>query len=712
MSSLGERIQKFRDGALPREELFSSVERELAEHRTPPEVLLQQLNSEHAKAPLPKELHGELAKRISRWLSDHTMIRPASPAMDDRTILKAKDTSETELLPLRPNADGTTPSTDVPIQPRMHVKVGSILLSRFKLMEQVGVGGMSRVYKAIDLRKVEARSPDPYLAVKVLTVAFSDYFGSIAVLHREADKLQTLTHPNIVRVIDCDRDGQSVFMTMEYLDGVALKSTIQAPTFTGMSQSEAVPLIERIALALAFAHKKGIVHGDLKPGNVIITKAGEVKVIDFGIARFLAKTKDGDPPEEWEQPHALTPSYASPEMMEAREPDPRDDVYALACMAHEVLTGVHPFARESATAARDAGLKAIRHARLTHRQFKAILGGLDFDRQKRTASVERFIDEFRGVEGRGRKRAAIAASIFAVAVLAAGFAFSPWFGSNAKKTSATPGTVFRDCPTCPLMRVLPAGQFKQGSPSEALDGLDFERPAHDVTIGAPFAAGVNEVTIGEFTDFIEATQREMHGCAVYDGEWQLHTELNWRTALPGQTAAHPVTCVSWDDATAYALWLSQQTDQRYRLPSASEWEYAARAETTNVQPRRDESTVCRLANVADRSAAERYPGWSVAGCADGFVAASPVGSFSANSFGLRDMLGNAFEWVDDCWYDTYHGAPIDGVARKQASCTEHEARGGSWFTPPQFVRVAYRNRFATQYRASSLGFRVVREIHP
>jgi formylglycine-generating enzyme required for sulfatase activity len=116
--------------------------------------------------------------------------------------------------------------------------------------------------------------------------------------------------------------------------------------------------------------------------------------------------------------------------------------------------------------------------------------------------------------------------------------------------------------------------------------------------------------------------------------------------------------------------------------------------------------------VADQSAAQRFPGWETFPCNDGYVSTAPVGSFKANAFGLSDLLGNVFEWVEDCWHPDYNGAPRDGSARLDGDCKEHELRGGSWFSAPRFVNASYRNRFETDYRSSAVGFRLVREIAP
>jgi formylglycine-generating enzyme required for sulfatase activity len=276
-----------------------------------------------------------------------------------------------------------------------------------------------------------------------------------------------------------------------------------------------------------------------------------------------------------------------------------------------------------------------------------------------------------------------------------------------------PGSVIRDCPTCPALTIVPAGRFKQGSNHADGNSAEFERPPHWVLIGHPFAISTNAVTVDEFRSFIAATGRDMRGCDTYEDRWRIRPDAGWENPGFVQTGSHPVTCVSWDDAKAYAGWLSKTTGHRYRLPSAAEWEYAARAGGEAVRPwNPDGSGACASANVADQRAARRYPGWTVFPCDDGYVYTAPVGSFKANSFGLNDMLGNVFQWTDDCWHADYTGVPTDGSSRTYGDCSERELRGGSWFTTPDFVRASYRNHFGVNYRASTVGIRLVRAIAP
>jgi formylglycine-generating enzyme required for sulfatase activity len=599
---------------------------------------------------------------------------------------------------------------------------GSMLLGRFRLAALIGEGGMSRVYKALDLRKVEAGAADPYIAIKVLTVPFANYSDAMAVLSREANSLQSLTHPNIVRVFDCDRDGDIVFMTMELLSGQSLFDKMRATQGAGgLSRDHSRRLIKSIANALDFAHGKNILHGDLKPGNIFVTDAGEIKVIDFGLARLMVQPGDVQPQaaaNAADRLRALTPAYASPEMLEHDAPDPRDDVYALACVAWKLMTGKLPFQGKDASAARNVA-QLVRPPGLTRREFRALCHALHFERAKRTPSARQFLAEWNGA---GRKiswpvAAGIAVSSAAVIAAAVVLALHP--AAHKGRTQAhrvatapaapSPGTVFRDCPTCPLLKVLPAGDFQEGSAAGA-EALAFEMPQHKVSIAYTFAAGVYDVTVGEFSEFAAATGAAAHACATYDGTWRVNPSVTWKNAIESQTPSHPVSCVSWRDAKDYAEWLSRRTHQTYRLPSASEWEYASRAGSSAQVPWTAPADACSYANVADQTAARRYQGWKVLPCTDQYVQQAPVGSFKANAFGLYDTLGNVFQWTEDCWTDDYQGAPLDGSARTAGDCAQHELRGGSWFTQPEFVRTSYRNRFDSDYRSTSVGFRLIREI--
>ena len=244
-----------------------------------------------------------------------------------------------------------------------------------------------------------------------------------------------------------------------------------------------------------------------------------------------------------------------------------------------------------------------------------------------------------------------------------------------------PKDAFKDCAECPEMVVIPAGEFMMGSN----DGD--EKPVHKVAIGRPFAVGTFEVTFAEWD-----------ACLVASGCKHKPEDRGWGRGR------QPVINVSWNDATKeYLPWLSRKTGKTYRLLTEAEWEYAARGVT---------SATAVHATYAWGNDISKSQG-NCDGCGSPWdnKQTAPVGSFAANAFGLHDMHGNVWEWVQDCWHDTYHGAPTDGRATPDASPCERGFRGGSWISGPQFLRSAVRNRIQPGGRGSVIiGFRVARTL--
>ena len=271
---------------------------------------------------------------------------------------------------------------------------------RFVLETLIGQGGMGVVYKVLDKRKQEARDRNPYIAMKILSEEFRKHPDSLVALQREAVKAQALAHPNIITVHDFDRDGTTVFMTMELLEGQTLNKLISSHKLSGVPKEKAVPLIRAMAEALSYAHKKGIVHSDLKPGNVFLTRTEEVKVLDFGIARAVTTELRPDADKtvfDAGALGALTPAYASAEMLRGAEPAPADDVYALGVIAYELLTGRHPFDRVPADSARLQGLPVPAPIPgVSRRQRRAVQKALRLDRAERQSDARAFLREFDG----------------------------------------------------------------------------------------------------------------------------------------------------------------------------------------------------------------------------------------------------------------------------------------------------------------------------
>jgi formylglycine-generating enzyme required for sulfatase activity len=246
----------------------------------------------------------------------------------------------------------------------------------------------------------------------------------------------------------------------------------------------------------------------------------------------------------------------------------------------------------------------------------------------------------------------------------------------------TPNANFAECFGCPKMVVVPAGEFTMGSPGHEQGRYSDERPQHKVTIPRAFAVSKFEVTFDEWD-----------ACVIVGGCAWPAPETGWGRGT------QPAINVSWDDAQQYMAWLSRRTGKTYRLLSEAEWEYAARAGSADTAYFWGDE-------IGDGNA-------NCDGCGsqwDGKQTA-PVGSFAASPFGLHDMNGNVFEWVQDC-YQPYGEAPSDGSARTSEDCKLRIVRGGSWLDEPRDLRSAVRFRNPPDVRYNSVGFRVARTLTP
>lgn len=265
--------------------------------------------------------------------------------------------------------------------------------------------------------------------------------------------------------------------------------------------------------------------------------------------------------------------------------------------------------------------------------------------------------------------------------------------SAADKTLA-PGDIFRDCENCPEMVVIPAGRFLMGAPESDADRQANEGPQHEVTIPAPFAVAKFEVTREQFAAFAGDTGWEtVEACITYEnGSWEARPGRTWRDPGFPQDASHAVDCVTFDDAEGYVEWLSRKTGEAYRLLTEAEWEYTARAgAATRFFFGDDSAVLCRYANGADQSAKALFPDWTWANdCDDRHPFTAPVGTFEPNGFGLYDVTGNVWEWVSDCFHDSYDGAPGDSSSWTDPDCEFRAVRGGGLFDSPGVMRLTFR----------------------
>jgi serine/threonine protein kinase len=322
------------------------------------------------------------------------------PPFSDKTVMRPRRLASTEqvdpvsALPADPaRATGGTQTA-----PSAYGAMsGSVLAGQYVLESIVpggGSGATGVVYKARDLVLEEALDRNPYVAIKVLNEAFTRDPESMAALHGQYKKALQLSHPNIVKVQNFSRDGETVFIVMELLEGKCLSEVIAAASNQGLRLREALRTILALARGLAYAHQLGIVHSDFKPSNAFVTREGTVKVLDFGIARPI-RQGEGESGESDKgsdvalaaEPRAVKSLWASCEQIEGADVDPRDDVYALAVVSYELLTGRHPFGGKDAVTARNARLKPRQVPGLSRRQWHTLSAALSFSRNQRPADA-------------------------------------------------------------------------------------------------------------------------------------------------------------------------------------------------------------------------------------------------------------------------------------------------------------------------------------
>jgi len=363
---------------------------------------LKEICEQGAAGPVdtgPRSGSGGVHDRKASGAEESTRQRGSDPAAGET---RRADTDSTRARSQSGASSGSHPSGGWITNPSQWddetktLEPGTVLKERFVLEEVLGRGGMGTVFHAKDLRKEEAQDRYPYVAVKILNEDFRKHPDSLKALQREARKAQALAHPNIVAVYDFDRDGQLVFLVMELLEGTSLERLIKDGSRRGLPPTEALRILRGLGAALAHAHEKGVVHCDFKPANAFRCGDGSIKVFDFGIARAIARqnTRSGYTTRfDAGSLGALTPGYASCELELGGEPDPRDDVFALACVAYELFSGKHPYDHASALEAERSGVKLEPIEGLDRRTWRGLQRGLAFARKDRTPTIQEFIAE-------------------------------------------------------------------------------------------------------------------------------------------------------------------------------------------------------------------------------------------------------------------------------------------------------------------------------
>nr|WP_036231830.1 bifunctional serine/threonine-protein kinase/formylglycine-generating enzyme family protein [Massilia sp. JS1662] len=659
---------------------------------------------------------------------------------------------------------------------------------RYRLERLIAQGGMGEVWQATDLATHAELGHSAQVALKILPPRLTENSLHAKLLIEEAARARQLAHQHIVRVYDWAQDPAtgSYFIIMECLDGEDLDTLLAR--VGRLDLERALDVLAPVAAALDYAWERHhLVHRDIKPANVFLARGGDVKLLDFGIA---ARARAGG--LALEAPASSgTAGYRAPEASgTGGVPDRGLDVYAVAVMLYQMLTGALPagagparpealndaqwavlraaFAQdpgqrpasvtdllarlqaapvvdEAARLAADAiekerAARELAARRLAQAQAEAAAKA-QLERQRREqeraaklaaeaaraarkealrqqllerraaeaekARLEREEAQRKLVQAKAaavyiaeQKRARLEEAARAQAVL------TQLMPTPASPVADTEG-VLRDRflggdAKGPELVLLPTGRFQMGSPEHerkiAMDAgsqpgwLARELPQHWVGIEKPIAMGRYPVTVGEWRVFVASTG------------WRPSGETEWDAPGFAQTDRHPVVGVNWFDAIRYVRWLSEATGKSYRLPSEAEWEYACRAGTKTAFSFGDTITTDQ-ANYDGNFTYNSGPRGEYR------RGTTPVGMFPPNAWGLFDMHGNVWEWVQDVVHDNYDGAPLDGSAWEEGGDQVRRIlRGGSWLYNPRYLRSALRNGFSAALSNDIVGFRIVRDL--
>lgn len=256
---------------------------------------------------------------------------------------------------------------------------------------------------------------------------------------------------------------------------------------------------------------------------------------------------------------------------------------------------------------------------------------------------------------------------------------------------------FREPTTGMMFVFVPGGSYEQGCGSWTSDCKDHEKPLRQVKL-SPFWIGEFEVTVGQFSQFVSETDYRTHaektgGCWVYDGHWTKKSGASFRSPGFAQSDNHPAGCVSWDDAQAFANWLSDKTGKRYRLPTEAQWEYACRSAGKPVAYGTDSGSISH-----DNANYDHHENKT-----------TPAGHYAANTLGVQDMSGNVWEWTQDIYSDSAYQSGSGSTDPVNAGTSGNRVvRGGSWSHKPRDARCSNRDSRSPVYHVSYLGFRLVR----
>ena len=407
--SVSKAIEDFGLGELSLLEVRQCITLTLEEDPSLAEPIHEALDEELKARNLTIADYGELVGVVGEVVSENIPTEFSDDTPDESGVYRVVE--EGTLVPTDlsewPEFQAHLAASEVPSEQNDHTRpfgdaadkiearpaeAGTVLRERFRLDEEVARGAMGVVYRATDLMKLEAGADDPQLAVKLVSPEIAGDKKTLRAFQNEVANTQHLSHPNIIRVFELDRDGDQYFITMEWLEGRSLALLLDSSRGSALQPTQTYAIIEQLCDALIYAHEHNVVHADVKPGNVFLVETGEVKLIDFGIAHRCGEMPNS--PANKSDAVALTPAYASCERLEEQPPTAQDDLFSLACLIYRLLAGRRVFGPLTALEAEQQAAAPVRIGGMDDRRWTALSKALAFRRADRQAGVKEFAEEF------------------------------------------------------------------------------------------------------------------------------------------------------------------------------------------------------------------------------------------------------------------------------------------------------------------------------
>lgn len=403
LSSFEDKLENKADDVHMLAEIQDGIGRLLSSGTSSEAQIRRVLQERYEGGQLRKETFQLVKSMLDRYVTE---VVETSPSIADAAAVLEGRPEMTPSTPKPPPPPPEAPMDDTmgstmvlsddealkPIDADGRVQVGSVLRDRFMLQERVSGGAMGVVYKALDRRLAEAGSGEPWIAIKVLAPELSRNGKALRALQQEAAKGRSLIHPNIVRFMDLDRDDDLYFIVLEWLEGRTLADILDSADARGIDIARAFEIVRQIGTALEYAHKRGIVHADVKPANVMIMPNGDAKLFDFGVARVRQEHIDNEPDFDPGVLGLLTPAYSSMQVLTGEKPVPSDDVFSLACLLYRLIAGFRVFGPRNAAEAADEGMKPQQPQGLSEAQWRVLKKALSYSRITRFESMADFID--------------------------------------------------------------------------------------------------------------------------------------------------------------------------------------------------------------------------------------------------------------------------------------------------------------------------------